>query len=375
MFGGIYGGLRVLVTGHTGFKGSWLCTWLLDLGAEVAGYSIGLPSDPCNFDVLGLARRVRHYQGDIRDRARLSEAFEEFHPDCVFHLAAQSLVRRSYLDPVTTFEVNTIGTMNLLECVRRHPGVQSAVIITSDKCYRNYGWPWGYRETDTLGGEDPYSASKGCAELVFYSYVHSFFDSVAAGARIASARAGNVIGGGDWAEDRLIPDCVRSWSRGAAVTIRHPTATRPWQHVLEPLSGYLWLGVHLLRKDPRAVGASYNFGPPAVVNQPAEAVARLLSRFWPAARWTVDERQLEGRPEASVLKLSCDKALADLGWAAALSFEDSVRLTGEWYRRYYERGAEGMLDYTRQQIAEYCRHAKERDIAWSRTQPAPPSRT
>ncbi len=365
VFGNVYAGCRILVTGHTGFKGSWLCTWLLDLGANVGGYSIDVPSQPSNFKILDLERRLHHFWGDVRDRGRLNEVFDTFRPDCVFHLAAQPLVRRSYADPVTTFEVNTVGTMNVLECIRHRPWVECVVIITSDKCYRNHGWPWGYRETDTLGGEDPYSASKGCAELVCYAYIHSFFRGGERGARVATARAGNVIGGGDWAEDRLIPDCVRSWSRGDSVVIRYPGATRPWQHVLEPLSGYLWLGSHLLRREPKAVGASYNFGPPATVDHPVETLVRLLSRFWPEGKWTVDQQALEDRPEAAVLKLSCDKALADLRWTAVLSFEDTVRFTGEWYRRYYGTTGTDMLEFTRQQIVEYCQQAKDRGLAWT----------
>lgn len=365
MFHGQYAGRRVLVTGHTGFKGSWLCEWLLELGADVAGYSIGIPTDPSNFEVLGLAERIRHHQGDVRDRNRLRAVCAECRPDYVFHLAAQSLVRRSYEDPVTTFEVNTIGTLNVLDCIRQSRSVRAAVIITSDKCYRNHGWPWGYRETDTLGGEDPYSASKACAELVAYSFVRSYLAG-GDGARVATTRAGNVIGGGDWAPDRLIPDCVRSWSKGRTVSLRQPEATRPWQHVLEPLSGYLWLGVHLWQGTAQAAGGSYNFGPSPTVNCSVETLARMFGRYWPAANWRVDADEAAAYPEAAVLKLSCDKAFAELGWSATLSFEETVRLTAEWYRRYYELGAGEMPEFTRAQINEYCRLARERNLPWAR---------
>lgn len=361
-FGGVYEGRRVLVTGHTGFKGSWLCTWLLQLGAVVAGYANGVPTEPSNFDVQGLSQRVRHYVGDVRDRDRLASAFDEFHPDCVFHLAAQALVRRSYEDPALTFEVNTLGTMNVLECLRQRPWIRSAVIITSDKCYRNVGWPWGYRETDVLGGEDPYSASKGCAELVAYAYYHSFLKN-AEGTRIATARAGNVIGGGDWAPDRIVPDCVRSWSRGEEALIRAPSATRPWQHVLEPLSGYLWLGSELLRTSATVTGEAYNFGPHPTTIASVEDLVRALSRYWPKAPWTVVEAAMAGRPEATYLKLSTDKALAHLGWTATLTFEETVAWTGEWYGRYYACGG-GIRELSREQIREYCRLAQVRKAIW-----------
>src|SRR5437867_3482224 len=257
MFSNVYAGRRVLVTGHTGFKGSWLCTWLLELGADIAGYSLDIPTNPSNFEILALSQRLRHYQGDVRDREQLGRVFDEFRPEIVFHLAAQSPVRRSYCDPVTTFETNAIGTMNVLECMRQRAGVGVGVIITSDKCYRNVDWTWGYRENDALGGADPYSGSKGCAELITYSYVRSFFSGRQGAAAIATARGGNVIGGGDWTEDGLVPDCVRAWSKGDAAVIRHPEATRPWQHVLDALSGYLWLGSQLWCRNPQVVGEAY----------------------------------------------------------------------------------------------------------------------
>ena len=258
MFNNAYQGKRVLVTGHTGFKGSWLCAWLLELGAEVAGFSIDVPTDPSHFEALNLKNHVHHISGDVRDRNRVRSVMEEFAPDFVFHLAAQAIVRRSFQDPVITFETNTLGTLNILDCIRQSSSAAVGVIVTSDKCYRNMEWPWGYRETDTLGGSDPYSASKGCAELILHSYMKTYFQE---GPRLASARAGNVIGGGDWAQDRLVPDAVRAWSRKKTLAVRHPGATRPWQHVLEPLSGYLCLGARLWAHDPLAVSEAFNFGP------------------------------------------------------------------------------------------------------------------
>ena len=245
MFGHVYAGRRVLVTGHTGFKGSWLTAWLLGLGAEVAGFSDGVPTSPAHFDVIGLADRIRDYRGDVRDRKALVAVMQEFQPEIVFHLAAQALVRASYEDPAATFEINAMGTLNILEAVRVTPSVQAVVSITSDKAYRNDEWVWGYRETDHLGGYDPYSASKGCAEIIAHSYFKSFFSGEGTPS-CATTRAGNVIGGGDWAADRIVPDCARAWSAGKPVEIRSPYATRPWQHVLEPLSGISgWGGVQL----------------------------------------------------------------------------------------------------------------------------------
>lgn len=364
MFNGTYQGKRVLVTGHTGFKGSWLVAWLLRLGADVAGYAVDIPTEPSNFKVLGLDRRVRDYRGDIRDRAALAAAIDEFRPDIVFHLAAQALVRLSYDRPAETFEVNTLGTLNVMEVLRERPWVQAAVIITSDKAYRNVEWVWGYRETDHLGGDDPYSGSKGAAELVAHSYMRSYFRDPA-GTVVATARAGNVIGGGDWALDRIVPDCVKAWSRGETVTLRHPEATRPWQHVLEPLSGYLTLGATLLRRERSVNGESYNFGPPSSVNESVETLINLMSESWPAARWTVDESARGARHEARLLKLSCDKALADLSWHAALGFAETVAFTATWYRRYYQEGPDGMFAFAESQIDQYCDLARARRIEWS----------
>lgn len=364
MFANAYAGRRVLVTGHTGFKGSWLCTWLLELGAEVAGYSLDIPTIPSNFEVLALGERVHHRQGDVRDREQLGKVFDEFRPELVFHLAAQPLVRRSYADPVGTFETNAVGTMNVLECTRHRPEVRAAVIVTSDKCYRNDEWVWGYRENDPLGGRDPYSGSKGCAELIAYSYIHSFFrgrDSLAA---VATARAGNVIGGGDWAEDGIVADCMRAWSRGDEVVVRNPAATRPWQHVLDTLSGYLWLGSQLWARNPRVAGESYNFGPDATVNHRVEGLLRMLAEHWPPGRWRVHEDRAEGRPEARLLKLCCDKALADLEWRAVLTFPEAVEFTSRWYQRFYRQGRDGMFEVAVGQIDEYCRRAAARCHAW-----------
>jgi CDP-glucose 4,6-dehydratase len=325
---------------------------------------VDVPTEPSNFEGARLRERIRHYEGDVRDRARLGSVLEQFRPDFVFHLAAQSLVRRSYADPVKTFEVNSLGTANVLECLRERHWIKAAVLVTSDKCYRNVEWVWGYRETDALGGDDPYSASKACAELIAHAYFQSFLQHGSEGPRVATARAGNVIGGGDWAPDRIVPDCVRSWTAGQPVVIRNPRATRPWQHVLEPLSGYLWLGRHLAQRDDDVAWTSYNFGPDAAVTASVQTLIQEMARYWPGARWETEVSETL-RKEATLLKLACDKALRDLGWRAVLTFGETVRFTADWYQRYYADPTRDMFDTAVAQIREYAACAKERDLEWS----------
>lgn len=363
MFAGIYPGKRVLVTGHTGFKGSWLCAWLLELGAQVAGFSLDVPTVPANFEVLELPEKITHFQGDIRDRNRLHQVMEAFKPDMIFHLAAQSLVRRSFAEPVLTFETNTLGTLNLLECLRHHQ-VRVGVIITSDKCYLNQEWTWGYRENDILGGDDPYSASKAAAELVFQAYNRSFFHS-ADRPWVSTTRAGNVFGGGDWASYRIVPDCMRAWSANQPVKIRQPHATRPWQHVLEPLSGYLWLGSRLWQGDARVRGQAFNFGPAAEVNQSVAELIAALSQYWRGGTWEVEEVGSQVQRESTLLKLCCDKALNLLGWQAVLSLPEAVRLTAEWYLTYYQQGSSPMYELTCRQIESYTRQAAAKGLPWT----------
>ena len=359
-FANAYTGRRVLVTGHTGFKGAWLALWLQHLGAEIAGYSDGIPTDPSVFHLLGMKDRLSHYLGDIRDRQRLAEVLDAFRPQSIFHLAAQPLVLRSLDDPVSTFEVNTMGMVNVLECIRERPWIESAVLVTSDKAYRNEEWDRGYRETDRLGGHDPYSSSKSCAELVAHSYHHSFLlDSPTT---TATTRAGNVIGGGDWADDRIVPDCIRAWSTGESVEVRSPRSTRPWQHVLEPLSGYLWLGARML-SDPSLDGEAFNFGPG---DQQDKTVADLLESMagrWPGANWDIAAADQVGR-EAVLLKLSCDKALHRLDWRAVLQFPETVSLTIDWYRTWHERDAD-LHQFTTDQIEHYTRLARSAGLAWA----------
>lgn len=372
MFTGAYANRRVLITGHTGFKGSWLTAWLLKLRARVAGFSLDIPTDPSAFLVMGLDEHISHFQGDVRDREKLADVVSTFRPEIIFHMAAQALVRPSYEDPASTFAVNAMGTLNLLEAVRETPDVKAVICITSDKCYRNDEWVWGYRENDHLGGDDPYSASKACAEIIAHSYFRSFFKQ---GPAMATVRAGNVIGGGDWAADRIVPDCARAWARNEPVLIRSPRATRPWQHVLEPLSGYLWLGACLLRgKDAEKPGLplnleSFNFGPSPDVTATVAQVTERLAEYWPGFSTRIQKSERQGKKESTLLKLSCDKALAHLDWKAVLPFSETIRFTAEWYRSFYSgtrpRGSSALYSLTQDQIAEYTARAVQEGLPWT----------
>ena len=309
-----FSGKTVLVTGHTGFKGSWLTVWLQRVGARVVGLSVDVPTQPSHFETLGLASAIDDRRLDVRDAAAVTSAFADVKPDFVFHLAAQALVRRSYRSPLETFATNTLGTATVLEALRQSGRPCTAVMITSDKCYDNVEWVWGYRETDRLGGKDPYSGSKGAAELVIRSYFASYFADASSPVRIVSVRAGNVIGGGDWAEDRLVPDCIRSWADGRAVEIRSPDATRPWQHVLEPLSGYLWLATRL-KDDGKFNGEAFNFGPAASDSKSVEDVIASLADTWSGQAVHAVVPSASNAAEAGLLQLNCDKALARLAGA------------------------------------------------------------
>ncbi len=339
MFGDIYKDRTVLVTGHTGFKGSWLSLWLRRLGARVVGYALEPATDPNHFDLLRLD--MASTIGDIRDRAGLEKVFETYKPEVVFHLAAQPLVRASYLDPVTTLETNVIGTANVLEACRTAPSVRAVVNITSDKCYENREWLYGYREIDPMGGYDPYSASKGCAELVTNSYRRSFFSPEAYGKKhgvlLASARAGNIIGGGDWSTDRLVPDMIRAAVAGAKVSIRSPRAIRPWQHVLDPLAGYLMLGRKLLEGDA-AFADAWNFGPDEASCIEVERIVKGARAVWDRIDYEKAEDPA-GPHEAGLLKLDCSKARTVLGWRPLWKIEDALDATVGWYREFYASGA------------------------------------
>ena len=363
-FADTYSGKRVLVTGHTGFKGSWLALWLHHLGADVTGYSDEVPASPSVFELLGLETRIGHYLGDVRDRSRLADVLDEVRPDMVFHLAAQALVLQSHLDPVGTFETNTMGMVNLLECIRERPWIEVGVLVTSDKAYRNEEWEWGYRETDHLGGHDPYSGSKSCAELVAHSYHHSFLrDSPT---RTATARAGNVIGGGDWAADRIVPDCIRAWSAEETVSVRRPGSTRPWQHVLEPLSGYLWLGARMWDDREDLDGEAFNFGPGAQQDMTVADLLEAMAERWPGADWQVTAEKADIGREAMLLRLSCDKALRRLDWHAVMQFPSTVALTIDWYRAWQDAQVD-LHDFTIEQIEQYTELARAAGVAWSDT--------
>ena len=347
-------GKKVLVTGHTGFKGSWLCLWLQSLGAEVTGYSLKPPTNPNLFEVADVGSGMTSVIGDIRDLARLQSVFAEVKPEIVFHLAAQPLVRASYVDPVETYSTNVLGTVHLLEAVRNTSSVRAVVNVTSDKCYENREWVWGYREHEPMGGHDPYSNSKGCAELVTSSFRNSFFNPErhsSHGVALASARAGNVIGGGDWAADRLIPDILRAIGKGEPVVIRNPDSIRPWQHVLEPLSGYLQLAEKLYVEGAR-YGEGWNFGPNDEDAKPVSWIVGNLTKSWgEGASWKLDDS--EHPHEAHYLKLDCSKAKMDLGWHPRWSLSHSLEKIIEWHRAWH--AGEDMRQVTLGQIEQFNR--------------------
>ncbi len=359
-----YNNRTVLITGHTGFKGSWLSMWLAHLGAKVVGVSNTEISDPSNFSVSEISSVIDDYRLDVRDADAIKTLVEKVQPDFVFHLAAQALVRPSYENPLEAMTTNAIGTANVLDALRALDKKVVAVMITSDKAYDNVEWVWGYRETDRLGGKDPYSASKGMAELAIRSYVESFFNSPDSNVRVGIARAGNVIGGGDWAVDRIVPDCMEAWANGETVDIRSPYATRPWQHVLEPLSGYLCLAEDLYMND-RHHGEAYNFGPSADQNFPVSKLINEMSKYWDQIKWN-DVSKNEGHVhEAGLLKLNCDKSLSDLEWHSALEFEETVKMTVEWYKEYYQHQNQSMYDFTIGQIEAYKKSARLNNLSWA----------
>lgn len=343
-----FAGKKVMVTGHTGFKGAWLSYILHQAGAEVLGYALPPDQENSHFSLLGLSEKIHHIEADVRDAEKLKSCMQDFQPEYVFHLAAQALVRLSYQDPKTTFDTNLMGSVNLLEAVRYCESVRSLVYITSDKCYENNNWIWGYRENDAMGGHDPYSASKAAAEIVFSAYARSFFsDRVELGA--ATARAGNVIGGGDWSEDRIIPDCIRAIESDKPIEIRSPKATRPWQHVLEPLSGYLQLA-HELRNDPAAFSGAWNFGPSSnEVSTVLEVAEHIIDRI---GRGEINISESDNKQhEAMLLQLNCDKAHQLLGWSPRWNTEQALNATADWYRDV--SAGHDVNAITSQQISDY----------------------
>lgn len=350
-----YRGRRVFVTGHTGFKGGWLALWLSKLGADVCGYALAPNTTPNLFEAAAVQQGIRHITGDILDGPSLQQAFRDFQPEIVFHLAAQPLVRLSYAEPVLTYQTNVIGTLNVLEAARKTPSVKAFVNITTDKCYENREVTRGYREDDPMGGYDMYSSSKGCAEILSSSYRRSFLQS--GGFALATARAGNVIGGGDWAADRLLPDCIRALEAARPIEIRNPSATRPWQHVLEPLSGYLLLG-HLLYTQGAAYAQGFNFGPRPDSVLTVEQVARQTIQQYGKGDVRIHPDQT--LHEAHWLQLAISKAAQVLGWTPAYTAQQAIEKTVAWYKQFYQ-GGQDMRAFTLQQINEY-----EENIPWKK---------
>jgi CDP-glucose 4,6-dehydratase len=337
VFSDAFRGRRVLVTGHTGFKGSWLTEWLLSLGAEVVGLALEPDTTPSLFEQLGLAGRIRHVVGDVRSAETVQRVVAEAQPEFLFHLAAQPLVRRSYREPSYTWATNVLGTINVLESLRTVKQPCMAVMITTDKCYENREWIYGYREIDPLGGHDPYSSSKAAAELAIASWRRSFFGEGHA-CRVASVRAGNVIGGGDWSEDRIVPDAVRALSRGEPIRVRNPAATRPWQHVLEPLSGYLAIAAALAERPRDArLDSAFNVGPDHEANRPVRDLVEAALTHWPG-RWH-DESVANAPHEAGLLHLDNAKIRSVIGWAPRWTFSEAVKRTVSWYRHAHDDSA------------------------------------
>jgi len=359
-----YAGSRVLVTGHTGFKGSWLSLWLHSLGAQVTGFSLPPVAQPSLHEAVREGVFAAELFGDVRDARAVTEAVSAVRPEFVFHLAAQPLVRLSYAQPAETFEVNVMGTVRVLEAVRAAGLACPVLVVTSDKCYENRGWEWGYRETDPLGGHDVYSMSKAATELAVQSWRRSFFQTDARLGPLATVRAGNVIGGGDYAADRIVPDCVRALLAGKPIAVRSPQATRPWQHVLDCLSGYLWLGAKLAGPAPEArLANAFNFGPDACSNQSVAALVREFLQHWPG-EWH-DESRTDAPHEASFLHLSTDRAAQWLGWFPTWDFETAVRETTCWYQARHIARAD-MMAFSRAQIARFTTTAVANQLPWAK---------
>ena len=363
-FNNVYNGKKVLITGNTGFKGSWLSTWLNMLGAEVYGFSIDIPSKPSMYETLILQDKITHIFGDIRDKEQLNSLIQEIKPDFIFHLAAQAIVSTSYVNPFDTITTNIVGTASILEAIRNIHWDCTCVLITSDKAYDNVEWIWGYRETDAMGGKDVYSGSKGGAELVIKCYWHSFISKMT-NIKMGIARAGNVIGGGDWAKDRIIVDCVKAFSENKVVEIRSPKATRPWQHVLEPLSGYLTLGQYLY-ENKSDTGEAYNFGPRAEQTKTVYELVEDLAILWGLK--PKDAVCLTGNipfHEATLLKLNCDKALSYLDWHSTLRYEECIKFIADWYRAFYVDKNSDMYSLTCEQIKDFTSIAQSQNLKWS----------
>jgi CDP-glucose 4,6-dehydratase len=370
LFNNVYKNKKVLITGNTGFKGAWLSLWLKKLGAEVIGLADSIPTEPSLFKTANLESHYLHYFKDITDLEAIVNVIDEHKPDFVFHLAAQAIVSESYKKPLETIMTNVNGTATVLESLRLTNNKTIAVIITSDKCYENIEWSWGYKESDHIGGKDIYSGSKGAAEIIFHAYYESFFKDENCNIKLSSARAGNVIGGGDWAKDRIIVDCIKSWSQNKKVEIRSPHATRPWQHVLEPLSGYLHLGAELYNNN-KLHGESFNFGPKSEKNKTVQNLLDDLGVFWGYSETNPGYiiKEIATFHEAGLLKLNCDKALFHLDWEATLSYIECMNFVGSWYKTFYQdsiKSNQCMADFTISQILEYENIAAINGLIWTK---------
>jgi len=365
MFKGIYKDRTVLVTGHTGFIGSWLVLWLQSLGAKVVGYSLESSTKPSLFETLGLENEITHIIGNVQDNQNLSDNIEKYKPEIVIHLAAQPLVRVSYEDPVETFRTNILGTVNILDSIRKSDSVSSCVVMTSDKCYQNLDADRFHKETDPLGGSDPYSASKGAAEIITNSFRNSFFNK----SNIATVRAGNVIGGGDWAKDRIVPDCIRALTTNKKIMVRNPSSIRPWQFVLEPISGILWLGSKLYTK-PEKYSEAWNLGPNQTSNISVEKVVQNIIRIWDKdgsekGSWLDTSKESKNQPNESIsLLLDSTKALTSLEWKTIYSFETAINQTVSWYKSYYNNDT-SMKELSVHQIEQYSKTADQMNITWA----------
>ena len=368
LFNGIFKNKTILVTGHTGFIGSWLVLWLQSLGAKVIGYSLEPPTKPSLFETLGLENEITHIIGDIQDKQNLSNNIEKHKPEIVIHLAAQSLVRVSYEDPSETFQTNILGTVNILDSIRKLDYVKACIVMTSDKCYQNLDANSFHKETDPLGGSDPYSASKGAAEIITNSFRNSFFNlekNHDKNTGIATVRAGNVIGGGDWARDRVIPDCVRALTTDKKIRVRNPSSIRPWQFVLEPISGILWLGSKLYAK-PKKYSEAWNLGPNQTSNTTVEKVVQNVIRIWNKGDWIDVSKESRDQPiELISLLLDSTKALNLLEWKTVYSFENAINETVSWYKSYYNNHV-SMRELSINQIEQYSKTANQMDITWAR---------
>ncbi len=346
----VFKGKKVLVTGDTGFKGSWLSFWLNHIGADVMGYSLPPKEELCAYNLLNLSKTIKHVDGDIRDLKHMKAEIQKFSPEFIFHLAAQAIVRDSYDDPKYTYETNVIGSVNLLETIRETPSVRSVIYVTSDKCYKNKEWIWGYRESDELGGHDPYSSSKACAELVFSSYFDSFFSKQISKIGIASVRAGNVIGGGDFSKDRIVPDCIKSLKEKKSIMVRNPKATRPWQHVLEPLGGYLVLASNLYNAPSEFSGTSWNFGPNTSSTKTVGDLAKAIIKRWGSGDICTPQN-IDQPHEAGLLQVNCDKAKLLIDWNPKWNFDKTIFETVDWYKFVVDGG--NATEITNRQIKEY----------------------